>query len=323
MGRALGVNALWPNPINQPLKCFRASNSRFGLRQPEEVDDNAAPLEETLGPIPGHFERWDLSKRYISGHAQQVMRCNWMVAMEAFMESWHSTETHPQIIKASGDYNSQVDIFTDHVSRIIAPKGIPSPSLKGREITQDEIVRCVVGTIERSIGKKDDLADDTIVPPGSTARAYLGQFSREALSAQTGDDYSETADAEFGDTLSYSVFPNLIFYGGYLPSRVWRFRPNGLDHSSCILETMILSVLPEGAERPKAAPLVVVPEGAKWADCGVPGMRGGIIDQDAANMPFIQEGMSALKNGMLELSRYQESRIRWMHQVLEKYVNAE
>jgi hypothetical protein len=40
-------------------------------------------------------------------------------------------------------------------------------------------------------------------------------------------------------------------------------------------------------------------------------------------MPFIQEGMSALKNGMLELSRYQESRIRWMHQVLEKYVNAE
>ena len=47
--------------------------------------------------------------------------------MEAFIESYHAIQTHPQILSFTGGDNSQYDVFDDHLSRTITAQGIPNP----------------------------------------------------------------------------------------------------------------------------------------------------------------------------------------------------
>lgn len=46
-----------------------------------------------------------------------------------------------------------------------------------------------------------------------------------------------------------------------------------------------------------------------------------VLDQDTGIMRMQQEGMRASAKGAETLSSYQESRVRWLHDTLEKYVN--
>ena len=98
-------------------------------------DLNAGPLEEFLGDLPAHFERWDLADRYVQGHVAKVVRANWKITQEAFSESYHVGGTHPQAIPYLGDTNSQVDIWANF-SRVITPGGIASPQLRDRKSTR-------------------------------------------------------------------------------------------------------------------------------------------------------------------------------------------
>jgi phenylpropionate dioxygenase-like ring-hydroxylating dioxygenase large terminal subunit len=58
-------------------------------------DLDAAPLADHLGDLSTHFERWPLEKRYKQAHVAKVLRCNWKLAQEAFMErtTWSRTRT--------------------------------------------------------------------------------------------------------------------------------------------------------------------------------------------------------------------------------------
>ncbi len=56
----------------------------------------------------------------------KVLRCNWKVAQEAFMEAFHVVATHPQLLAGIGDANSQYDVFgtfsrADHRQRHAEP----------------------------------------------------------------------------------------------------------------------------------------------------------------------------------------------------------
>jgi hypothetical protein len=42
-----------------------------------------------------------------------------------------------------------------------------------------------------------------------------------------------------------------------------------------------------------------------------------------ANLPYVQQGMKALRDGLMELGHYQDSRVRHFHMTLRKYINGE
>jgi hypothetical protein len=48
-----------------------------------------------------------------------------------------------------------------------------------------------------------------------------------------------------------------------------------------------------------------------------------VFDQDMANLPYVQEGMKAMKDGLMELGHYQDSRVRHFQTTLMKYINGE
>ena len=72
------------------------------------MDPDCEPLESFLGDLGKHFERWPLEKRYKQAHVAKIIRCNWKVAQEAFMEAFHVVATHPQLLAGIGDANSPV-----------------------------------------------------------------------------------------------------------------------------------------------------------------------------------------------------------------------
>jgi len=53
---------------------------------------------------------------------------------------------------------------------------------------------------------------------------------------------------------------------------------------------------------------------------GVDRALGEIYDQDTGNMGWMQEGMAASRKRAATLANYQESRIRHIHETLDKYL---
>lgn len=91
-------------------------------------DTAAPPLHEFLGPIDDHWRTLPFERRYKAVHIAKRLPCNWKIAQEAFMESYHVVATHPTLLTTMGDANSQYDAF-GMLSRAISPHGLPSPHL--------------------------------------------------------------------------------------------------------------------------------------------------------------------------------------------------
>ncbi len=277
--------------------------------------DPAAPtLEHYLEILPEHFASWDLGDRYLSAHVVRVVPCNWKVALEAFLESYHTVAVHPQLLKTSGDTQTQYDVYRGvrHVSRMITPVGITSEHVDAHVDEQD-----ILGAMFLT---KDDA--DAVVPDGATARHVLADRTRRQLAERTGADYSSITDCEALDGIEYFVFPNFVPWAGFTTPLVYRFRPHGDDHAATVMEVMLLEPLPRSGPRPPTVATRHLEPGQRWADAPELGYLGRILDQDTATLARIQRGLEAAAGPDITLARYQESRIRHFHATLGEYLEA-
>jgi phenylpropionate dioxygenase-like ring-hydroxylating dioxygenase large terminal subunit len=92
-------------------------------------DPEAESLESFLGDLSDHFTLLPFEKRYKALHVAKVLRCNWKLAQEAFMEAYHVIATHPTILDVLGDANTKYDVF-DNYSRAISPQQVESPHIR-------------------------------------------------------------------------------------------------------------------------------------------------------------------------------------------------
>ncbi len=268
-------------------------------------DQNCGPLDEFLSDLANQFERWDLGGLYKQAHVAKVMPCNWKIAQEAFCEAYHVNATHPQILRGIGDANSQVDVW-ENCARVITPGITPSPHLD-YEITDEDSLRAMM----------DIPPDGEVpqVPPGMNARAFMAAISREGLRPNAGPKVDEYCDAEIVDSIDYTQFPNFHPWGAY-NKIVYRFRPNGNDHRTSIMEC--LQLMPFVGDRPPAAKVHWLKEDEKWSSAL--GFLGKVFDQDAFNMPKVQMGLESTYKPGITLSGYQEGKVRWLHEKLTEWV---
>jgi phenylpropionate dioxygenase-like ring-hydroxylating dioxygenase large terminal subunit len=282
------------------------------------IDGTAPPLREYLGVMVDHFERWTPEKTYKALHIKKVLRCNWKLANEAFIESYHTVATHPQLLPYTGDSNSQYDCFNDYVSRTITPMGVVSPHAPGT--TEEQSVHQWLNVY--GVATEEGLP---AVPAGMTARDFLGEMNIRRFSQMYEQDLLPfVTHSEVLDAILYSVFPNFAPWAGYRPNVTYRFLPYNDSHEMCTMEIMLLMRYPESQARPKDASVQFVPAGQTLAE--TPGIEPGlarVFDQDFSNLPFVQKGLRSLQSGQVQLANYQEVRIRHFHQTLEKYINAD
>lgn len=277
------------------------------------LDPHAPPLEDYLEDFPDHLGRMAYEDHYVSGHYSKVLPCNWKTAIEAFIEAYHVAETHYQSQKTANEVATQYDILPGrrHTNRNLQPRGLPSAYLDPQPTDQevlDAMFQLTHGT------------DGPPLPEGQTARNFLADKARSDITARTGHDYSAFSDSEMLDSLQYFLFPNIVMFRSTAVPIVYRSRPNGDDPNTCVFEMILVTRIPKGEERPEPAQVFHMGD-LQYSDCKeFPPYFARLFDQDVSNLRAQQEGFNASVTGVVELSRYQEVRIRHLHQTLDSYV---
>ena len=235
-------------------------------------DPDAEPLEDFVKELAAHFDRWNLRDRYVQAHVSKVIRANWKIAQEAFCEAFHVNATHPQILPYIGDTNSQVDVW-ENCSRVITPAATPSPLLDWAP--DDETI------LRYALDVRLDEELFITVKEGGTARSAMADATRDRWRPVVGELIDQWSDAEMVDNLDYTLFPNFHPWGAF-NRIVYRFRPNGDDHRSSIMEVLFLA--PFKGERPPPAPVHHLGVDQPWTDAAELGVLGKVFEQDTFNM---------------------------------------
>lgn len=252
-------------------------------------DADAGPLEDFLGPdMIEYYTKYRLQDRFKQAHVQKLIRANWKVVMEAFMESYHVIATHPHQMLTSGDLaNADYDVFGNW-GRAGA---FPSPGSPQRGIST---------TPEEALAKWRAGCD--------------GQ--RAMLKGMYGIDTDQFADVELQGGF-HDLFPNLHPWGGW--ARIaFRFRPHGDNPEECIMDAMLLAPWPDGQPKPPPAKLRKLGFDDAWTAASELLSLSKILDQDVGNLPSIQRGLKAKQPPYVWLSAYQEGKIRNFHRNYER-----
>jgi len=115
------------------------------------LDENAAPLSEFLGPIVEQMSDLKPEKlRLVETHSIPI-QCNWKVFMDAFQEVYHIKHIHPETVDDAIDYRgASMTLYPNGHSRMCVPQkhnperppsvdadGNMRPSLPEHEITDN------------------------------------------------------------------------------------------------------------------------------------------------------------------------------------------
>lgn len=282
------------------------------------IDPDTEPLLEYLEEVPRHFSRINPHGRRVGQHIVKRVDCNWKTALEAFIESYHVMQTHPQTVIATAGPDSEYDIYLGkrHFSRMITSIGVPGTGLGTYEISDQDVIDNLY-----SSGRVGDV-DIPILGPDESARPLAADIVRQQRAQQFGVDLADVSDSELLDGIEYYIFPNFMPWVGYQVPLTYRFRPDGLNPDSAIFEVYIMEPVEDGAVREHAPKAYVMREDEEFKDIEpLIGRYSVILQQDYENFGRIRRGMQASKKQTIDLANYQESRIRHYHQTLDQYLS--
>ena len=276
-------------------------------------DPDCSPLLDYLEILPDHFSAFALEDRWKAAHVTKVMPCNWKLALEAFIESFHIPAAHPQTTAYVAWDTTQYDVFpgVNHVNRMLTLEGVPATS--AGSVSPDETIR----QIQRDVAFHRGVTADGDEPP----REMLADRARQKLSKAAQRDLTGASNAEVLDVIQYFLFPNLVPWGGHGVPICYRFRPFGSDPEKSIMEIMLLFAKPEDGSHPRPPAPVELGIDDSWQDAAALGSAGFVADQDTENLRRIQRGLRASRKPGITLANYQESRIRHFHNTLDRYIN--
>jgi phenylpropionate dioxygenase-like ring-hydroxylating dioxygenase large terminal subunit len=282
------------------------------------LSPDVAPLLEYLAPMPELLEAYALESLSLVKDVAVSVECNWKVASEAFLEPYHTHATHPQIVDSIDELHNQYDYYPGGHSRVISPLSIPSPRLDDRETLSPALRQglAVAGLDpERFEGTALDVRD------------ALRAVKRRADNP-FGVDYAGFSDDQLVDNWNPSIFPNLAMNALPEAVQVMRFLPDALDPGRCVFHVWTFA----RATRPGIRPTPffgVEPEADLTGATRPPRRRttqdrpelGDVLEQDVANMPLVQQGLTSAGCDGVRLSE-QEGRIQQLHAEIDRRIAA-
>ena len=278
--------------------------------------DEMQPLTEFLGPLVEQLNPYHVDRMRPNMHVVMELEANWKTALEAFLETYHLIETHPQIMTYVDDINTKYETLGDH-DRMIVPFGIPTPKLDG--ITQEEIFKefykprpskGFVGGAVLELPKEAFDANGNWIYPGPVREFIINR--QIEVGKELGHDYSELSRGQLVDDYDYHVFPGMKFNQHAGAVLAFRSRPHATDPEKCYFDVWTALW---GDEHAEALP---EPAAVEVKDLKVDSL-GLLLDQDFANIPKVQKGLHSNNLEFLTLMD-SELRIAHFHQVLQKYI---
>ncbi len=291
------------------------------------MDPDCEPLLDFLGEVDRILSPYQFEKMRYKWRQWAIYPCNWKTAIEAFMEPYHVSGTHSQLLKYGQFYAYSKPYGLHGVSGFderdasqktaqssgVARAGLGDPRISTYELAKEnyETVNYAAST-ETLINAASRLKDE--LPEGTPVQEVMSHWMKSAKAddAKRGVIWPEiTPEQQSEAGLAWSLFPNQTILQGITFALCYRTRPYKDDPNYCIFESYALERFPEG-EEPKTEWVYAEPTPEKW---------GKVLAQDFANMEWVQKGMKSRGFRGTLPNPHQEQKITNFHRHLTRYMN--
>jgi phenylpropionate dioxygenase-like ring-hydroxylating dioxygenase large terminal subunit len=277
-------------------------------------DDKAPSLRESLGPVAAKLEARNVDKLRMEWWYATVRPTNWKLAMEAFMEGYHTMRTHPQfmpnMIPETNAYGFDKGVrlperqttAREFVDKTIKFFGVNSEGMAGMTL-QSEVA---VAERLRDIELPEDLGQ-------AMATFYArvkDEIYKEGLEKGLPVFDMNKADAENGLTFVEFMFPHYFLLPFFTAMASYRIRP--LSPETCLFEIWSLAPMAKDDPRPRVTAPVVLPHDSKEFP--------PIPQQDYSNLPLQQQGLHAQGFDYMLLSNQKEGMISNYQRLIDGYI---
>jgi hypothetical protein len=284
-------------------------------------------LRAFLAPLPEKLDALEWENCRLRSYQTIVFPTNWKVVLEAFIEGYHTTGTHPQLLKyGQVRLPGTPEILSDspprhgsHYSHFEHGPGELGPFGDARDYVSAHIVE--VYDDLRGIFHEESLAAARRIreefPAGLTTDAIWGQLFDlvKEESVRAGIAFPERLTPAHLAVIEWQIFPNSSVLPATEGAFWYRMRPNGDDPNSCLLDVWTL-----GRFAPGKAPECVhehypSPEAFRG--------KNVILEQDFSNLIAVHKGMRSRGWKGARPSPMQETNVYNFHRVLHEYLHGE
>jgi len=287
------------------------------------MDPDAGPLREFLEPAASRLDPFQLENMRYRWRRWCVFDCNWKVALEAFIESYHVEGTHPQLTKygdfnmisrAEGlhGYNSFGDAKAGSNTINRAGKGAdPRAATAALQVETWETVNARTTATMVEAAKR--LVDE--VQEGATPGEVVAHWMRAAQAddAARGITWPKlSADQLTAAGSSWHVFPNMLIAQAPTNALVYRMRPYGEDPGKCFFEGCVIELFPKGEEPATEWELSHPDNFEVWRL---------VLSQDFSNMREVQRGVKSRGFRGCIPNPEQEQTVLNLHRNLARYMD--
>jgi phenylpropionate dioxygenase-like ring-hydroxylating dioxygenase large terminal subunit len=262
------------------------------------MDPDCVPLREYLEPCATMLDPFELQNMRFRWRRWAVFDCNWKVAIEAFNETYHVPQTHPEFMKF-GVYTGWGRLHGIHSNLgYDAPKDLDEnqarlrlgagddPRVSTAEMQLYTMEETNTTTTQTMVNAALRLADE--LPPGTPADQVLKHWLDSARKDDEARgvfwpvvDAQKTKEAG----VAWTVFPNFRLGHAVNNGLCYNALPCGWDPNKCIFEVSVFELFPPG-EEPKTEWIYTPGEDLEsW---------GSVLPQDFSNMAAVQRGMKSL-----------------------------
>jgi nitrite reductase/ring-hydroxylating ferredoxin subunit len=278
-------------------------------------DDNAPPLRECLGPVAANLEHYQADKMRMEWWYATVLPANWKIAMEAFMEGYHTMRTHPQMHEILPPMYNMM-----YGAPNIATPVIPNASVRENILAQINHMQVVCEGMAGMFHAKDvetarGLLDVPLPEdPHDAVMTWYGILNAEVT--KQGRARGEPTPDLNANAVNHPVkaveflFPHYFLLPALSSMSSYRIRPLGPE--SCLFELWSLTLFPEGREpKPVLEPTMLPYDSDRFPP---------IPRQDYSNIPEQQIGLHTIGFNFMRLSRDVEGLISNYQRVIDGYL---
>jgi len=289
------------------------------------MDPDCEPLEDFLDPLPQKLGPFEFENCRLAAYWTISVPVNWKVVLEAFVEAYHVSGTHPQMLKfGHGPAPSPPEDVaglrrhsTHTTTRTHGPaENGPFAGADARTILHGitselhHTLRAMfmdpsMAAVNRILEELPEGAD------GATVTARYWEIHKEEV-IKSGAKWPDRLTREDLWSTVWQIFPN----SSVLPSvdgALWyRMRPDGDNPDACVFDIWVLGRYAPGDE-PKV-------EQEFFASTDDFKDRSPFLEQDFANLVAVQKGMRSRAWKGARPSPVQEVTVTNLHRVLHQYL---
>ncbi|MFW0796694.1 aromatic ring-hydroxylating dioxygenase subunit alpha [Gordonia sp. CPCC 205515] len=286
-------------------------------------DPNCEPLRDYLEPAASLLDPFQLENMRYRWRRWLVFDCNWKIALEAFMETYHVPYTHPEF-RAYGTFLGWSRAQGKHSNiGYDVPKGMEDNQAKLRvadgpdarkstidlqnftwENANTNTTRTLVDAAQRLM---DELPEGT--PPNEVLAHWLA--SARKTDADRGVIWP-TVDPQIvaKSGTAWQIFPNFQIGHALNNMLCYSARPYGDDPDKCYFEAAVYELFPEG-EEPQTEWEYTPENSPDWRT---------VLPQDFSNMAAVQKGIKSRGFSGCKPNPYRERSVVNLHHNLAEYM---